>query len=127
VVLSHISEELAVSAKVRVGRVTFVFLFLVAVVVATGIKVVGTLLVGALVILPAAAAKNVSTSLARYAFLSALLGTVSAVAGISAAPVTGLPPGPLVVLAGTFVFMGSLLAKYIMGIKRRVSAGTRLA
>ena len=72
VVLSHISEELAVSAKVRVGRVTFVYLFLVAVVVAVGIKVVGTLLVGALVILPAAAAKNISTSLARYGLLSAL-------------------------------------------------------
>ena len=108
VVLSHISEELAVSAKVRVGRVTFLYLLLVAVVVATGIKVVGTLLVGALVILPAAAAKNVSDSLARYGLLSAVFGMVSAMAGIAAAPVTGLPPGPLVVLAGTVLFIGSV-------------------
>ncbi len=126
VVLSHISEELAVSAKVRVGRVTFLYLFLVAVVVATGIKVVGTLLVGALVILPATAAKNVSTSLARYGLLSALFGTISAVAGISAAPVTGLPPGPLVVLAGTFIFIGSALSKRVLGNKRESPASARL-
>ena len=115
VVLSHISEELAVSAKVRVGWVTFVYLFLVAVVVAIGIKVVGTLLVGALVILPAAAAKNVSRSLSRYGALSAAFGGVSAVAGIGLASVTGIPAGPLVVLVGTATFLGSVFAKRIGG------------
>jgi len=118
VILSHISEELAVSAKIRVGRVTFVYLLLVALVVATGIKVVGTLLVGALVILPAAAARNVSGSLHRYGLLSALFGTVSSVAGISLANVTGLPPGPLVVLVGSGFFLGSIIA-------RRVAAPAR--
>ena len=115
VVLSHISEELAVSAKVRVGWVTFIYLFLVAVVVATGIKVVGTLLVGALVILPAAAAKNVSASLARYGALSAAFGGVSAVAGIVLSSATGVPPGPLVVLVGTGMFLASVVTKRIMG------------
>src|SRR5436309_588728 len=118
VILSHISEELAVSAKIRVGRVTFLYLLLVALVVATGIKVVGTLLVGALVILPAAAARNVSGSLHRYGLLSALFGTVSSVAGISLANVTGLPPGPLVVLVGSGFFLGSIIA-------RRVAAPAR--
>ncbi len=114
VVLSHISEELAVSAKVPVGRITFVYLFLVAVVVATGIKVVGTLLVGALVILPAVSARNVTASLARYGLLSAVLGGISGVAGIVASPIIALPPGPLVVLAGVFVFVASIVARRVM-------------
>ena len=118
VILSHISEELAVSAKIRVGRVTFLYLFLVAVVVATGIKVVGTLLVGALVILPAAAAKNVSGSLARYGLLSAAFGAISALAGISLANVTGVPPGPLVVLVGTAMFLGSVVAKRVTVVRK---------
>jgi ABC-type Mn2+/Zn2+ transport system permease subunit len=40
-----------------------IYLFLVAIIVALGIKVVGTLVVGVLVIVPAAAAKNISSRL----------------------------------------------------------------
>src|SRR3989454_11992385 len=55
VVLSILSEELARSTGVNVALVNFVYLFLVTVVVAVGIKIVGTGLLGALVIVPAAA------------------------------------------------------------------------
>ena len=67
VILSLISEDLAIAKRIKVGQVDFVYLFLVALVVATGIKVVGMLLVGAMVILPAVSAKNVGRNLAQYA------------------------------------------------------------
>ncbi len=112
VILSLISEDLAVAKKVRVGRVDFLYLLLVALVVAAGIKVVGMLLVGAVVILPAVSAKNVSRTLGRYAFLSAALGAVTAAGGIALAALlpalvpawTYVPPGPLVVVVGTALF-----------------------
>lgn len=112
VILSLISEDLAISKKINVGRVDFVYLLLVALVVAAGIKVVGMLLVGAVVILPAVSAKNVSRSLAQYARASAVLGMVTAAGGIIlAAALPGLvpawsyvPPGPMVVVVGTAVF-----------------------
>ena len=59
-VLAMISEDLAVSKGINVARTNLLYLFLVSVVVAIGIQVVGTLLVGFLVIVPAIAAKNLS-------------------------------------------------------------------
>src|SRR5262249_51004010 len=64
--VSMISKELAIASKIKVERINLIYLFLVAIIVALGIKEVGTLLVGALVIVPAAAAKNISSTLSRY-------------------------------------------------------------
>ncbi|OGN41389.1 MAG: hypothetical protein A2606_01285, partial [Candidatus Yanofskybacteria bacterium RIFOXYD1_FULL_42_10] len=55
--LSIISKDLTKSLKINVDKINLIFLFLVAVVVALGLKVAGTLLMGSLVIIPAAASK----------------------------------------------------------------------
>src|SRR6266581_1956770 len=91
VVLGILSEEPARSTGVNVALVNFVYLFLVTLVVAVGIKIVGTVLVGALVVVPAAAMKNVSRNLSSYALLSGLTGTASAGSGILLANYLGLP------------------------------------
>lgn len=119
VILGLISEDLAIAKRVNVGLVDFLYLLLVALVVAAGIKVVGMLLVGAVVILPAVSAKNVSRSLAHYARLSAILGMSTAAGGIVLAALlpalqpawTYVPPGPLVVVAGTAIFLVTVLLK----------------
>ncbi len=112
-VLTMISEELAISVKTKVARLNLAYLFLVTLVVATGIKVVGTLLVGALVIVPAVAARNISPSLARYSNLSTLLGAVSSCAGIILADYSNLPVGPLVVMVGVGMFFITFLASRV--------------
>lgn len=122
VVLSMISEELAVSEGVNVSRVNLLFLLLVSMVVAIGIKITGTLLVGFLVVVPAAAAKNLSANLRRYSILSSLFGAVSALAGILAAGLVSylerpLPPGPLVVIAGVVLFAVTVVIRW----KKRLS------
>ncbi len=109
IILTLISEELAVSVKTRVASLNLVYLFLVALVVATGIKVVGSLLVGALVIVPAAAARNISPNLARYATLSSMFGVSSSVVGILLASYSNIPAGPVVVLVGTVFFLATLI------------------
>lgn len=107
-VLSLISPDLAKSQRINTDRLHLVFLALVAVVVALGVKVVGTLLMGSLVIIPAIAAKNVARSFSGYGKVSLIFGVVSAVAGILLASKFGLPPGPLVVLASASVFLITL-------------------
>ncbi len=144
VILGLISEDLAVAKRIKVGQLDFLYLLLVALVVATGIKVVGMLLVGAVVILPAVSAKNVSRSLTQYALVSAVLGLVTAAGGIALAvalppfltallpaqfptPIT-LPPGPLVVVSGTVVFVVTVLMK-VAGAhtqRRRGATATQL-
>lgn len=106
-----ISEDLAVSRGVKVRRLNFIFLFLVAAIVALGVKVVGTLLMGGLVIIPAAAARNISRSFRQFAFWSAIFGLISAGAGICAAKIFLISPGPAVVLSSAVFFLISLALK----------------
>lgn len=102
--ITMISRELAVSSRVNVDAVNLVYLFLVSAVVAVGIKELGTLLVGAAVIVPAAAARTMASSLSRYSLLSGILGAVSALAGVALSSYLQLPAGPIVVLVGAALF-----------------------
>ena len=111
-VLGMISEELAISKGINVSRINLLYLLLVSLVVAAGIRIVGTLLVGFLVIVPAAAAKNVSTDLTKYAVLSACIGAASSCSGILFSSYLNLPTGPFVVFSGIAVFLVTVLAKW---------------
>jgi len=117
IVLGMISEELAISKGINVARVNLLYLLLVSLVVAIGIKITGTLLVGFLVVVPAAAAKNLSANLSRYSLLSSVFGAISASAGILLASLLGYleappPPGPLVVVAGVTIFLISIIVRW---------------
>ena len=112
-----ISEELAISKGINVARVNLLYLLLVSLVVAIGIKITGTLLVGFLVVVPAAAAKNLSANLLRYSLLSSVFGAVSASVGILLASILSYlepppPPGPLVVVAGVAIFLITVLLRW---------------
>lgn len=109
--LEIVSGDLARSQKINLQLLNLVFLALVAVVVALGVKVAGTLLMGSLVIIPAAAAKNITRSFGSYGAVSLVLGAVSAVGGVLLAFVLNIPPGPLVVLSSATIFLLSLFAK----------------
>ncbi len=122
IVLSMISEELAISKGINVARVNLLYLLLVSLVVAIGIKITGTLLVGFLVVVPAAAAKNLSADLLRYSLLSSVFGAVSASVGILLASILSYlepppPPGPLVVVAGVAIFLITLILRW----RKRIS------
>ncbi len=110
--LTMISRELAVSSRINVDRMNLVYLLLVSTVVAVGIKEVGALLVGAVVIVPAAAARNVTTSLGRFSMLSGIFGVASAVAGVLLSGPVGQPAGPIVVLVGAALFASGLGLRY---------------
>ena len=86
-------------------------LLIFAMIVALGIKLVGTLLMGALTIIPAAVAKNVSRSVRGYVILSALLGGAISVAGIWMADALRLLPGPSIILFGVGLFLLSLVLR----------------
>jgi ABC-type Mn2+/Zn2+ transport system permease subunit len=109
--LGIVSEELAQSLKVRTKIINFVYLFLVGTVVALGVKFVGTLLMGALVIIPAVSAKNISRGLNSYYFWSAFFGIISAVLGSLIATLYHISSGPIVVLTSIFFFLATYTFK----------------
>jgi len=116
IILGMISEDLAISDGVNISRINLAYLLLVSLVVAIGIKIVGTLLVGFLVIVPAAAARNMSPNLFRYAVLSATFGAMSSFSGVLLSGYMDLPAGPLVVLAGIVIFLATVFAKWKLKI-----------
>lgn len=110
-ILITLSEDIAKTSGVRVGLVHLLFLMLVALVVSLGISFVGTLLMGALVIIPAAAARNISGNFKQYMFWSALIGCLAGGVGIFLANNFKLIPGPIVVLVGLGIFFLTLLTR----------------
>lgn len=110
-ILGTISKDLAKASGVKIARENFIFMLLIAAIVALGIKSVGTLLMGALVIIPAIASKNISSSFGGYTRLSAVIGLVSLVGGILLANRLNLAPGPIVVLVSTAIFVITLAFK----------------
>jgi ABC-type Mn2+/Zn2+ transport system permease subunit len=114
-VLAMISEDLAIATGIKVARINLLYLFLVSVVVAISIQIVGTLLVGFLVIVPAIAAKNLSTHMKSYSLLSTVFGAFSGFAGVLLWNFFsfGLPfPGPMVVFVGIAIFAATVIINW---------------
>ncbi|HWA91336.1 MAG TPA: metal ABC transporter permease [Rhizomicrobium sp.] len=98
-------------AEGRTGALADVaFLVLVAVLVAFGLRVVGALLIVALIIVPPAAARVFAATPERMAVLASLIGAASAPLGLAAAWWQDIPAGPAIVLAAASLFGLSQLA-----------------
>jgi len=110
-ILTNISEDLAKSEGIKVKKENFIYLLSIAAMVALGVKIVGSLLVGALVIIPAATARNLSKNLKGYSLGSIVLGILSCLFGSLLFKITHLPAGPLIILFSTLFFLISLIFK----------------
>lgn len=108
IMLGVVSEDLAKSMGVKVELVNLVYLLLVGAVVALGVKFVGSLLTGALVIIPASTAKNISVNSRSFHGFAIIIGVVSAILGILLGEVLSMPVGPTVVLVSSAIFLLSL-------------------
>ncbi len=107
-VLGIMSKDLTRSMGIKINMINFIFLLMVSVVVALGLKVAGTLLMGSLVIIPAAAAKNLSNSLSSYSLWAMLFGALSSLIGIFISIYVGFTPGPVIVLVSGSIFLITL-------------------
>lgn len=105
------SADLTWGEGLNVHRLNLLFLLLMALTVALGIKIIGALLMGALIILPASAAKNAAASLRMLVLLSIAFGILSVLLGLFLAGAFQLPPGPMVVMISAAIFGLSLFAK----------------
>lgn len=107
--LGIMSPDLAKSSKINVDRINLIFLLLVSLIVALGVKVVGTLLMGSLVIVPAAASRNISDNFTGFGVWSLIFGVLSVGLGVYLTKFFTVPPGPLVVLVSVTIFLITLI------------------
>ena len=108
-----LGHDLAYAAGIDPRRERLVLTLSLALVVAMAIKVVGVLMIAALLIIPAAAARAFSATPERMALLAALFGGVSAVVGLSASFQLETPTGPTIVCTAALIFLAATLARQL--------------
>ncbi|MFY1694713.1 MULTISPECIES: metal ABC transporter permease [unclassified Solwaraspora] len=103
-------RELALCSGVAASGLMLALLVVVAVAIGASIRLTGALLVDALTILPALAARNLGRSLTSMAGWAVGFGVVGNALGFTAALLLDQPPGPVLVLvAGTLTLLTYLI------------------
>ena len=103
------APDLAQVDGLKVQRYELFFMLMLALAVAMGIKLVGTLLISALIIVPAATAKIFTMQLRTMALWSVIFGVAAVFAGLTATLYWGTPPGPTIILSGSGLFFLTLI------------------
>lgn len=118
--LIHFDRELALSLKAPVRSIEGILFFLLVLAIVIGIRCVGVVLMSAMLITPAVAARPFVNKLSHFFILSAVIGMISGFMGNyfsselphwfwhSTASVS-LPTGPMIVLSASFICLFSLL------------------
>ncbi len=105
-----VNVSLARSRKIPVRLVENVFAVFIAVIVMQSIRWVGILLINALLILPAAAARNISENMREYHFFSVLFSVFSGITGLILSYYLGTATGPMIVLIASIIFFSTYVA-----------------
>ena len=103
-----IDPELAEVDGIAVSFYRSLLLVLMAATIATAIQVVGVLLVTALLIIPATAARNFSGSPSQMALSAIVIGCLATVGGVAASYTVDVSVGPAIVLVAFLLFVLSL-------------------
>jgi len=100
-----VSFELASAEGLSPAPARFAFMLLVALVIAISMKIVGILLITALLIIPAAAARRFARTPEQMALGAALIGVASVVGGLYGSMTLDAPSGPSIVVAALLLFL----------------------
>jgi zinc/manganese transport system permease protein len=108
-VLLTLNPDLAQVEGLPVRAYHYCFVGLLALVVTAGLKMVGIILVSALIVIPPAAARNVAQTFSAMLVLSAVLGLASSLTGVVASFQLDTPTGPTIVMVCVAIFAASCL------------------
>ena len=104
-----VSYELATAEGARPDFANIVFTVLLAAVIAVSMKIVGVLLITALLIIPAAAARRFSKSPEQMTLIAVIIGVCAVWLGLSGSLEFDTPAGPSIVVAALSFFIFSIL------------------
>ena len=100
-----VSQDLALAEGVKTRLINVIFMIVISAVIAVSLKLVGVLLITALLIIPAASARRFSNSPEiMAAVIAAIIGIISVSLGLHGSLVWDTPAGPSVVVAALACF-----------------------
>ncbi|PYE87668.1 zinc ABC transporter permease subunit ZnuB [Phyllobacterium leguminum] len=109
-----VNEDIAKAEGLHPDYSRIVFMLLMALVIAIAMKIVGILLITALLIIPAATARRFSRTPEQMAASASLLGAVAVISGLFGSLHFDTPSGPSIVVAALGIFILSLLPLQIL-------------
>ena len=107
--LLTLNVDLAAARGIDTRREGMILMVILAVLVAVAIKIVGALLITAMLIIPAAAARPISRTPEWMAGVAATAAVIGVVGGLSASFYWDTPTGPSIVVAASVLFAGATL------------------
>ena len=99
-----VNTTLARSKRINTNLMEDIFSILIAVIVMSSIKWVGILIINALLILPAAASRNISSNMREYHLFSVLIALFSGITGLIASYYLETATGPTIVIITSIIF-----------------------
>lgn len=109
-----VNSTLASSRGVPVKTMELIFILVIAVIVTISIRWVGILIINSLLILPAAASRNVARNMRQYHLLSVLFSMAAGVIGLVASYYYGAAAGPTIVLVSAVFFFATFFLKRLV-------------
>jgi len=106
-----VSPILAKSKHIKVRLIDNLFAVLVALIVMFSIKWVGILIINALLILPAASARNLARNMREYTWYAVLFSVFSGMVGLFVSYFTNVATGPMIVIVASVIYFGTLLGR----------------
>lgn len=102
-----VNVTLAKSKHIPVRALENIFSVLIALIVMLSIKWIGILLINALLILPAAAGRNLAQNMREYHFFSVVFSVFSGVLGLFVSYYTNVATGPMIVLIAAVIYFAT--------------------
>jgi len=102
-------EEVARTSGIKVDLLNFLLVSIVAIIIALSIRIVGTLLIGAMMVIPTVAALQFKQGFAKTMLLALVFSLLAVIVGMSTSYVFSLPSGATIVLTLLFIFIFSLI------------------
>lgn len=104
-----VHEDLARVEGVGIARVRLIYMLLIAVIVAVGMKIVGILLIVSMLIIPAAAARQLAATPEQMAGMASLIGVLAVAGGVFSSVQWDTPTGPTIVVVAILIFFVAAL------------------
>ena len=110
-VVMLVSPDVARTAGINVRRLNLLYLLTFALTIALGLRYLGVLLMGALIIIPAATAKRLAKNLTGMLLIAVLIAVAATIAGTWLASWLHRETGPLIVTVAACMFLVSFLRR----------------
>lgn len=109
--LLSFDEEHAKASGIAAKSVHFIFIMMVALVIAASMRIVGILLVSSLMTLPVAASIRIAKGFKQTIFYSILFGELSVLGGLTISYYLDIAPGGTIVMIAVFILIFAIMLK----------------